>query len=96
MSDTRLIEYMRVEVPKRIAQFKKESGPTLEDFIALGQDADLRGEGGDVDLTVADKVGLPQTLLDLLVKEVAIMAFTPGGVTILEHHYEEANDANNI
>lgn len=82
-----LSEFLAVAVPAQIEELEKVSGPTLDDFVGLGEFSSLLGEKGDILLFGGGKAGLQQQLADKLARAIAIMAYTPGGVRVFGQYF---------
>ncbi len=74
-------------VPLYIAEIKQMGYATSDYQDSLREIADLITSDGDVLLYGGNK-GEPAKIFNKLAKAVAFLAFQPGGISILEMHFE--------
>ena len=86
---------MQAAIPLHIMHLQEIGGPTTQDIEAARATADLLGEKGDILLFGGGKKGEAADIFNKTAKAIAVLAFCPGGVTLLGSHFEVATGAQN-
>nr|BBH90128.1 hypothetical protein KTC_48790 [Thermosporothrix sp. COM3]BBH90193.1 hypothetical protein KTC_49440 [Thermosporothrix sp. COM3]BBH90258.1 hypothetical protein KTC_50090 [Thermosporothrix sp. COM3] len=83
----RLRTHLQRCVPPRIRDYLRKGGPTPEDIEQVrGVTRDI-ARAGDL-ILYPDGTGREQPYLDELVEAVALLAFAPGGITVMGLHFD--------
>jgi hypothetical protein len=75
-------------VPLHIMRMKEKGGPDDADFERAREASDLLGQHGDILIYGGGKPGLCATLFNRMAHAAAVLAFCPGGATVMGVHYE--------
>lgn len=87
-----LVETLAVAVPRVLRQIQAQGGPTAWDMSQAREIGALLGAHGDVLLFGSPTQGEAAQLFTRLAHAVAVLAWMPGGVTILGHHWESPQE----
>lgn len=77
-----------VAVSIRLMNLKERGGPNEEDYKTLPDIAQLLAEHGDELLFKSNVPGQTAELFNKLAQAIAIMSYSPGGITIFGHKWE--------
>ena len=75
-------------VPLRIARIRTWGGPSDRDIRTAQAFADQLAERGDRLLFGGGKAGEAAEMFNRLTESIAVLSFTPGGITIFGQHFE--------
>jgi len=77
-------------VPLRIMEMERKGGPTDADLQEARDFSVVLGEKGDILQYGGGKPGEVASLMNRMIKAVAVLAFCPGGVRLFGSRYESA------
>ncbi|GIV86053.1 MAG: hypothetical protein KatS3mg054_0082 [Chloroflexus sp.] len=77
-------------VPLWILAIYSRGGPTKEDYEWASDGLEALGDHGDVLLFGSGKPGQVAKMFNVLAKSIAILSFSPGGVTVFDRHWDAA------
>lgn len=80
-------------VPLRIIDYKRQGGPTDDDRERARRTGHLIAEKGDVLQFRGKKKGEAAEIFNALADGLAVLAFCPGGVKFLGHHWDATTEA---
>lgn len=79
---------LEIGVSFRMFDMQQHGGPTLHDWEQTRAFGDVLAPGGDNLLYKSGKRGKTAHLMNEMIRAVAVLAFTPGGITIYGLHFD--------
>ena len=83
-----LSDMMALAVPLYISKLKAKGGPDAEDYKRATEFSSVLGERGDILLFGGGKKGECADMFNRTAEAVAILSYSPGGVTVFGSHFE--------
>ncbi|RLB91506.1 MAG: hypothetical protein DRH50_10965 [Deltaproteobacteria bacterium] len=86
--DSMLKFFLDMSVPLRVMELKQRGGPAKDDFERVHSYLPLLGEEGNFLWMRSEKKGTTAKVANAVADAIAVLSFSPGGVTLFGRHWE--------